>query len=68
MRYRLIKTQGVYEPPSHFWAADDEEAEYLAQREVSPGERVLLCRAPEDGIVREVCLIGTAPEVKKAKR
>lgn len=68
MRYRLIPSRGTRNTPHHFWAADDDEAEYLAQRKVTAGNQALLCRAPEDGIVREVCVIGSAPQPIKRGR
>ena len=69
MRYRLVPTRGrrgTYAAP-YVLADSDEEALYLAQRYLGDGP-VLVCAAPEGGVVRQVGFVGDDAPTTRRKR
>lgn len=64
MRYRLITARG--RPHSfHIWGDQSEALLAAAERYTETQIPVLVCEAPEGGIVRQLCIVGdTKPAVK----
>jgi translation elongation factor EF-Tu-like GTPase len=69
MRYRLIPTQGRSRP-THIECPSDADALRIAETHTfqHDDQALLVCAAPEGGLVREVGIVGGDPKPRRVRR
>lgn len=69
MLYRLIPTLGINHARTEVETLDPRQLQHFAEAFAGElGMRVLVCEAPEGGLVRQLYSVGQNPETTKGRR